>query len=74
MSFAPKYLPDDGIDGSTRSHADPSAAIDLGGVAFGELFVAYATRSASIASAHRKTDRAASPDTKTGESVTCTPI
>ena len=39
INLAPKYLFPDGIDGSTRSHADPSAAIDRGGVALDELFV-----------------------------------
>ena len=74
MSLAPKYLPDGCMDGSTRSQADPSAAIDRGGVEFDELFVAYATRSASIASAHRKTDRAVRP-TRTRASQSCvTPV
>jgi hypothetical protein len=69
ISLAPKYLLPDGIDGSTRSQADPSAAIDRGGVAVDELFVPYATRSASTASVQLNTARAASADTNTGVRV-----
>src|SRR3954453_10234756 len=69
ISLAPKYLLEDGIEGSTRNQADPSAAIDRGGVAFVELFALYASRSASTASAHRNTDRVTSADTKTGMPV-----